>query len=235
MVLVQVAEPLPPELRFALPVPGREWKRLQGLPKPEGAQLLASITAPKGPSFGLVKVYSLVPDQEVNPLDFLRYFLALNEVKLLQSRLSLTGGGLTAEALGLIPASQGSPGEPVVMRAAVYRSGNHFFVVRCTASQSQFLPLSQAFAVVTGFFAPQTLKPDALIGNWQKYCIADQFCYTGPRQGWSRVPLEKGQIEDVFVLSQGETKTGFLHVKTVQQPMSQATSPQDRIDVLTEA
>ena len=235
MVLIQVGDPLPPVLRFAIPLPESNWKRIKGLPEQEGTQVLASITAPGGLAFGLVEVYSLVPAQEVNQLDFLHYFMNLNEITLIKSRITFTTGGLTAEALGIIPAPQGSADEPIFMRAAVYRSGKRFFVVRCQAAKSQFLPLSQAFAVVTGFFSPQVLTAPALIGNWRTYCLANQICYAGPDEGWNRLSSAKDQSEDAFALSSGEVNSGLLHVKAVQAPLSQATSPPDRIDVLTES
>lgn len=235
MLLIQVGEPLPPDLRFALPLPDGNWKRIKELPQPGEAQLLASITAPQGPADGLVEVYTLVPAREVDPLDFLYYFLRLNEINILATRLSMTSGGLTAEALGIIPALQGSTDEPIVMRAAVYRSGKRFFLVRCQAAKSQFLPLSQAFAVVTGFFSPQIPTAPALTGNWRAYCLANQICYTGPDEGWNKLSSAKNQFEDAFMLSSGELNTGFLHVKAIQAPLSQATRPLDRIDVLIES
>jgi hypothetical protein len=235
MVLIQVGEPLPPVLRFAIPLPESNWKRVKELPEQEGTQVLASITAPGGLAFGLVEVHTLVPPQEVNQLDFLHYLMKLNETTPIRARITFASGGLTSEALGIIPAPQGSSDEPIVMRAAVYRSGKRFFLVRCQAAKSHFLSLSQAFAVVTGFFSPQVLTAPALIGNWRTYCLANQICYTGPDEGWNRLSSAKDQFEDAFALSTGEVNTGFLHLKAIQAPLSQATSPLDRIDVLTES
>ena len=182
-----------------------------------------------------MEVYTLVPAQEVNQLDFLHYFMHLNEIIPIKTRYHIHNRGLTSEALGIIPAPQGSTDEPIVMRAAVYRSGKRFFVVRCQAAKSQFLPLSQAFAVVTGFFSPQILTAPALIGNWLDYCLGEQFCYSGPDHGWNRLSSAENQFEDAFTLSSGELNTGFLHVKAIQAPLSQATSPLDRIEMLTES
>jgi hypothetical protein len=235
MVLIQVGEPLPQDLRFAIPLPDGNWKKVKELPKLEGAEALACITAPQGPAQGLIEVYTMVPPQEVGSLDFLYYFMTLNGIELLKSRKTFTSGGQTAEALGIIPAPKGSSDAPIVMRAAVYRSGKRFFVVRCQAGKSEFQPLSRTFAAVIGFFSPQTLTAPALIGNWRTYCLSNLFCYTGPDQGWKSLPSTKGQFEDAFVLLSDKNDSGVLHVKAVEAPVGQATSPPDRIQVLAES
>ncbi len=224
-VTVAGGPPLPAKLRFSLPLPGADWLRLGDVARPAGpgegegaggvfTLRLAGFCAPDGPDQGRVEVFAHLLRREVNPAEWLVALLTRAGHVVLATRQTGSAAGPRFEALAALAprAERGGPPVPLLVRAAVLRSGDTLWVVRCLARQPAS-PASRGFAAVTLGFRPEDAREDFLAGAWVRHCLPAGLCYLGP----AATPRETagaaaGEAEHLFTLGDPARPSGLLAV-----------------------
>jgi hypothetical protein len=230
-VLIKVNEGELKNIPFNIPIPGKEWQRTPQEKFAGGTQILAGFIHPQGPDQGMIQVMAYRPPYELGPGDWLLYTLEQGGMKVITSSgEGIDGAGPFFEALAVSELPEGSPQMPMMMRAAVFRHGDTFVMVRCMASSESYLNLSYYFGVTVHRFEFQNVKLPVLIGQWEKHCIAD-YCFTAPRSGFSPIASnQKAVVEHSLPLDLEGVRTGLLNIKVVQSPLAEQTPAQTRIN-----
>ncbi len=212
-VTVAGGPPLPAKLRFSLPLPGADWLRLGDVARPAGpgegegaggvfTLRLAGFCAPDGPDQGRVEVFAHLLRREVNPAEWLVALLTRAGHVVLATRQTGSAAGPRFEALAALAprAERGGPPVPLLVRAAVLRSGDTLWVVRCLARQPAFARLARGFAAVTLGFRPEDAREDFLAGAWVRHACRPAFATWGggysPGDGGGR----RGRGRHLFTL-----------------------------------
>jgi len=173
---VRLAQPLPPELQVSLTLPDRHWRQVRGQAPAEG-RMLATYVSPRGMGGGYLDVIAFRPPVEVDAADWLMVLAQQEGIETLRHRrLAAQDGGLV-ELLG-IRRPEGQPA--VVVRAAVVRSGEVFFLVRAQAPTPAFQSQALDFAAVLYRFKPLNSEPARPLGQWRTDCLGQAACFRVP-------------------------------------------------------
>jgi hypothetical protein len=230
-VLIKVDEGAAKKIAFNIPIPSKEWQRMPVEEFTSGAKTLAGFIHPNGPDQGMIQVMAYLPPYEMGPSDWLLYTLEQENMKVITS----AGDGIDEpgpffEVLAVSQLPEGSLLEPIMMRAAVFRYGETFLLVRCMASSKSYLELADYFGVTIHRFEFQNILLPVLIGQWERQCI-DDYCFTGPESGFTPVSADRPAIvEHSLPLYLEGFRTGLLNIKVVRRPLAAETPAQTRIN-----
>ena len=225
-VLVTVGEPLSATLRFSIPLPSAQWKRLgplgfaltgpdAGEDAPVDTLMLAGFTDPRGTEYGRIEVVAHLLNEEVSEADWLLAVMNSSGYTIVETRnaVGMAGDGFEVLARLSPRAEEGMAAQPVLCRAMVYRSERAFYVVRCLARAGAFEEHALAFAAACYYFSPDKRPKPFLVGAWKEHCLKAGMCYVGPGQKSLQVlPLGGGGQEHFFQLTRRGEITGELHV-----------------------
>lgn len=223
-------------LQFTIPIPNRDWYRVNEEAESKGIKRLATFISPKGRASGLIEVLHHQLDLEVDSQDWLKFILSRNKVKIMATREEKALMGQLSEAVGVAELPKDSKEDPTVFRVAVYRSGQSLIIIRCSASAPVFLDLAYYFAATTHMFQLKNPQPEVLVGKWAEHCLKGNLCYRGPEKGMRNVSWPERPIEEqAFEIMMLEKPAGRLHIKTILPPVHAKTTALKRIDVLLES
>lgn len=230
-VLIKVDEGAANKIAFNIPIPSKEWQRMPMEEFASGARTLAGFIHPEGPDQGMVQVMAYRPPYEMGPSDWLLYTLEQENMKVITTAgEGIEGPGPFFEALAVSELPEGSSQEPIMMRAAVFRYGDTFVLVRCMASPKSYLEMADYFGVTIHRFEFQNILLPVLIGQWERQCI-DAYCFNGPESGFVPVASDrKAIVEQELPLYLEGIRTGLLNIKVVRRPLAAETPAQTRIN-----
>ncbi len=232
-VLIKVGESIPESIAFNIPIPAKEWRRMPMEEFSSGARILAGFIHPKGPDQGMIQVVAYRPPYEMAPNDWLLYTLQQEEMKIITSAgEGPEGPGPFFEALAVSELPEGSSGDPLMMRAAVFRNGDTFVLVRCMASSPFYLETAYYFGLTIHRFEFQNPQLPVLIGEWENRCL-NTYCFTGPATDFLPVASDRDEIaEQSLPLALKGVRTGLLNIKIIHSPLAEKTPAQMRINNL---
>jgi hypothetical protein len=230
-VLIKVDDGAAKKIAFNIPIPSKEWQRMPVKEFSSGARTLAGFIHPNSPDQGMIQVMAYRPPYEMAPGDWLLYTLEQENMKVITSAGDgIDGPGPFFEVLAVSQLPEKSSQEPIMMRAAVFRYGETFVLVRCMASSKSYLELADCFGVTIHRFEFQNILLPVLIGQWEKHCI-DTYCFTGPESGFAPVASSReAVVEQSLPLYLEGIRTGLLNIKIVHSPLAEQTPAQTRIN-----
>ena len=160
----------------------------------------------------------------MNPKDWLVSVMLASGLKVM-----FIGGqgimpGPLAEVLAVTPMEKGAQGQPLLIRAAVFRTGKRFILVRCSADSAKFLDLAYYFGATTNLFKLINPKPEALVGKWTARCLI-KICYTAPDLAMKQSKNPGPQKTQSFALAHQGKPTGALNVVHIAPPQGGKLSP----------
>ncbi len=217
-------------ISFEIPIPGKNWQRMPVKEFSFDSKVLAGFIHPEGPDHGMIQVMEYKPPYEMAPNDWLLFILEQGFMKALAtSGDGSEGTGPYFEALAISDMPKGSSEEPMMMRAAVFRNGESFLLVRAMASTESFLHQAYYFGLAIHGFNIHDVQTVSLIGDWSRQCIGS-YCYTGPVPGPEAVESGRKEIQIRYLpLSLEGIQTGRLNINVVHSPLAEDTSAEERI------
>lgn len=210
-VVIEVNEGLPEDLHFTIPIPSREWKTLPREAMESGGERLAGFVHPSGPKFGLIQIVKCLLDYEVSTNDWFLWTCEKAGMNILGFKSRPTSYGSLFEAFAVTKLPEGSVDQPIVMRAAIIRSGVNLLLVKCTASAKAYLRLIRQFAVATNLFSLKNPSIPVPFGQWSRRTLS-AISYSAPAFEPEKVEHESPEIEEeVFKLN----RRGILYVRVI--------------------
>jgi hypothetical protein len=227
-VLIQVGSEV---LSFEIPIPGKNWQRLEQMNIDTDIRLLAGFVHPQGPDKGLIQVLAFSPESEINAHDWLLWLIETEGMKKIAGREDITDSrGPVIDVLSISETARGSGDVPMMMRTGIYRNGKDFILVRCTASAESFVDRAHYFGLAVHRFLIHDRKMTQYIGSWDEYCLGN-FCFLGPVPGPHKAEPEKELIhERYYKLGPEGRQTGILNIRVIAAPLAGKTPAKDRIN-----
>jgi hypothetical protein len=230
-ILIKVTEGPAKNLPFDIPIPSKDWQRMPAETFASGAKTLAGFIHPQGPDQGMIQVMAYRPPYEMGPNDWLLYTLEQENMKVItMAGEGASGPGPFLEALAVSEQPEKTSQEPVMMRAAVFRQGDTFVLVRCMASSKAYLEMAYYFGVTIHRFEFHNVLLPKLIGDWEKQCLND-YCFEGPKTGFTDLDPDREAIaEKALPLSLEGARTGLLNIRVISSPLAEKTPAKTRIN-----
>jgi hypothetical protein len=228
-VLIKVDRNVSDKNAFHIPIPSKEWQRIPEKELESGTKILAGFIHPKGPDQGMIQVMQYHPPYEMGPSDWLLFTLEKENMKVITS--AGEGGeepGPYFEALAVSSLPKGSSEEPVMMRAAVFRHGDTFVLVRCMASSKAYLEQAYYFGMAIHRFEFLNPQSPITLGKWKNQCIGN-YCFTGPESEYAASDRE-AIWELSLPLTLEKSRTGVLYINVFSGPLAEKTSAKARVN-----